>query len=178
MARTGSVTHGWQGDYANIRSEGCAPPFLSWGKCQKEWFEYSLTWNVWRKCLWENFQWLSVSIVWPGLQTGYYLTCEAISPLIIWQMGGKNRKEKRKKEEATSLWDNMSDTGNPCQPSQAVTQPRSSSKPHWVLMDGALGFWWSKETLGGPPVSPPVSLLILHSGAEPCRSKTVSKSAE
>lgn len=60
--------------------------FLSWGKCQKEWFEYSLTWNGWRKCLWENFEW-HISNVWPGLQTGYYYLCwEAISPYEV--MGG------------------------------------------------------------------------------------------
>lgn len=84
--------------------------FLSWGKCQKEWFEYSLTWNVWRKCLWENFEW-HISNVWPGPQTGYYICWEAISPyevmgVIQWlivsrilyrsnytEMEKKNRKE-------------------------------------------------------------------------------------
>lgn len=90
------------------------------------------------------------------------------------------RKEKRKdsRKRSRPFGTTCQTQEIPVSQGQPVTQPRCSFKPHWVLMDGVLGFWWLKETLGGPPVSPAVSLLILHSSAEPCRSRTGSKAAE
>lgn len=48
------AAQGRPGDYANVRNEGCIPRPLSWGKCQEEWFEYSLTWNAEWKILSEE----------------------------------------------------------------------------------------------------------------------------
>lgn len=45
---------------------------------------------------------------------------------------------------------------------QALRQKYCCFKPHLVLMDAVLGFCGLKETLGEPPVSLPVSPLIIY----------------
>lgn len=92
----------------------------------------------------------------------------------------KNRKEERKegREEVTPLWDNTPDTGNPCQ-----ARPRRQTAT--LLLQASLspdgwcaGLLMVKGDIRWTTLSPPVSPLILHTSAQPCRSKTISRAAE